>query len=775
MNQERYKCPLCHIFHNNLSKEFKNINSTFKEGSILCSTCLRKILNEENHLVFPEDLVIHRISEIEEEKESDNFNEIRNTDNNEIKHELNKSIIDEIKRDSMNKTLIQEMKHQNTNKYLITNLKTPKTKLKENNSKNILNLSYHSKSYKNINTSKNYYIKKTIKPNNNQKEKEFIENLNELNNIYVDMENNEKIFNNFNQKSFNLIENINDKFIQLEGQLAKIKKEIIDNIDNQFKYVLNFINLRRKEIFDKFKYCNYDISELINSSKIWMKTVKKENNESNIINLINTGKAINNKYTFIKEINEIFKLLEEYKENGMNVIKNEYNEMPVIINENKELIKLLNLTPYNDISNEHNKNKGIKNTDMINNSSINAENSKIYCKKLIEDKIRHNNTVSDFYKNKNQRSFKSIKNEINNTASNHSANFNRISVSKIKNDYNYNTESNEPSFPFIYSSGNTNVNNSEKKNSGKNKSKILGYKKQHESIQVNNDTDNNININFNGHIFNYNSDSNISIIFPEKNKNHKNMSSNKIRVSKNINKNKTKTPKKIGIKNKFGKFNIKKSSSFRENINNNNHNKINKIKNQNFTSNNIDAINNINKKILNIKNKENIINNFYEKTFINFIKNNNNKKNKNKNNNYKTLNNKELEKYVNYQLKKVKQNFSRINLRDLGIKLICSFYKNNKDKIYKEIKLQGCNINDNDLEILIQSLIENDITIPIINISENELTDHSLEAITNLINENENITNLILTNNSFSKKTKDKLKEIAKNKKDERFDFNIQI
>ena len=102
-----------------------------------------------------------------------------------------------------------------------------------------------------------------------------------------------------------------------------------------------------------------------------------------------------------------FKIYEEtefhYKMSCRNVIKNEYNEMPVIINENKELIKLLNLTPYNDISNEHNKNKGIKNTDMINNSSINAENSKIYCKKLIEDKIRHNNTVSNFYKNKNQR------------------------------------------------------------------------------------------------------------------------------------------------------------------------------------------------------------------------------------------------------------------------------------------------------------------------------------------------------------------------------------
>ena len=773
MEEEKYKCPLCHVTHNNLSNEFKNIN-TFKEGNNLCSTCIKKIFNEENNLMFPQDLFIHRISEIEEEKESDNNNDTRKTEKNEIRHELNKSIIDEIKRDSINKTLIQEIKHQNNNKVLITNLKSPQCIKKDNNFKNHLNLSYHSKSYKNLNRIKNYYIKKTVKVNNYSNEKEFSENNNELDNIYINIEKNENIFNNFNQKFYNLIENINDNFIQMEGKIAEIKKEIINNINNQFTSILNFINLRRKEIFDKFQYCNYDISDLINSSLTWMKEVKEEKNELNVTNLIIKGKEIDNKFNFIKEINEIFKLLERYKENGLNITKNEYNEMPVIIHENTEIIKLLNLTPYNnDISKERNKIKSNENSEINNNSSTNIESSKIYCKKIIEDKIRHNNTVSDFYQNKNKRSFKSMKQQQNSIVNNHSINFNnRISVSRIKNEIINNTESNESTLPFLYSSASTNAINSGIKNYEKNKNNFLEYKKRHESIQVNNETDNNININFNGHIFNYNSDSNISIIFPEKNKNK----NNKKKVGKNIDKNKRKTPHKIGIKNKLEKSNLKKNFSFNDNINQdtNKYIKINKVKNSPFSSNsNANIINNINKKFMKPSTKELKINNFHEKTFVSLTRNKNNKKSKNSN--YKTLNNKELEKYVNYQLKKTKKNFSRINLNDYGIQLICSYFKKSKNKVYKEIKLQGCNLNDNDLELLIQCFNENNITIPVINISENELTDSCLDSIIEYLNDNDEITNIILTNNSFSKQAKNRLKEFAKNRKEELIEFNIQL
>ena len=136
---------------------------------------------------------------------------------------------------------------------------------------------------------------------------------------------------------------------------------------------------------------------------------------------------------------------------------------------------------------------------------------------------------------------------------------------------------------------------------------------------------------------------------------------------------------------------------------------------------------------------------------------------------------KDLEKYVEYQLKKLRQNFNRINLRDYGIKLICFFYKNNKNKVYKEIKLQGCNLNDNDIKLLIKCIIEFNIKINSINISDNELTDESIESISNLIKGNNELANLIIKNNNFSKQGKKRIKESVKNKKDSSIELNIEI
>ena len=766
MKEEKFKCPICHISHNYLSKEFKNIN-IFKDKNILCYSCIKKILNEENNLTFPQNLFAHQISEIEEEKESEN-NDIVKAENNEIRHKLNKSLIDEIRRDSINKTLIQEMKYQNKNKLFVTNLNSPQSKLRNDK----INLSIHSKSYNKINSSKNYYIKKKIKVNNNlvqkinlKTENEFMEKNNELDNIYNNVEKNQKIFNNFNQKFFNLIENINDKFIQLEGQINEIKNEIINKINNQFTFISNFINLRRKEIFDKFQYCNYDISDLINSSLKWMKAVKEEKKELNITKLINKGKKINEGYNLIQEINETFILLEEYEKNGITITKNELNDMPITIKENNKIIKLLNLTSYIEISKE-NKIKSNENSEIINNNtSTNIESTKIYCKKKINDNTRYNNTVSEFFKNKNNNnSFKSITHDKNNLTKNNSVNYNKISVTKIKNDIN--TDLNESDFPFIYnpngnyalSSGNTSAKND-----------ILEYRKRHESIRVNN-TENNIT-NYNGHIFSYNSDTNTSIIFNEKDKNNENKKIISNYDSKNPSRGKN-IQKKV-IKNKFEKNKIKRCISFNKNKIKLNHSnkyiKININKKPRLTVNNQYNINN---KIIRPILKENIINNNQEKSFTNSMKNKISKKSKY---NYKTLNLKELEKYVNYQLKKLKQNFNRINLRDSGIKLICSYYRKNKNKIFKEIKLQGCHLNDKDLDLLINCLIENNITIPIINISDNELTDKSLKPIIKLINANEEISNLIMMNNSFTKQSKEKFKNISKNRKDELFELNIQI
>ena len=811
MNEENNKCPLCHIILNDISNDNKNLNNPIN-NNILCSTCINKLLKEENNLNIPNDLIENRITEMEEETEIDKTLN-RKTENNEIvRHELNKSIIEEIKRDSMNKTLIQGIKQKINQKQILSHINSQKSILNNNLNNSFSNQIKHTKSNKNIQSPENYYIKKTVKANTptcnihflpldmiclNENIKlcnkcaldkahwnheiitdnEFMGYINELNIIYDTMEKNEKMYINCNQKFFKIIENINDKFIKMENQIVEIKKDIINKINHYFIDLLNFINLRRKEIFDKYQYCNYDISDLIKSSSKWMKTVKEDIHDININNLMNSGKQINNRYNIVKEINDMFKILETFKNNGMTIIKNEFWVNPVIIKENKEIIKLLKLTPYEELSNGHNNNNYINENTERKYNSINTENSKIYCKKIIDDKIRHNNTVSDFYKNKNSQKLKSIKSEkekhIPNTKTN-SINFNRISVSKIKNDINNISQSNESTSPFLNSINTKKTLNSGYKEKTKNNNNISEYRKKCESIQVNNDTDKNININFNGHIFNYNSDNNISIIIPEKNKNKNNAKKKEIKKT-NKNKNKRNTPQKISIKKKFEKQNLKRCFSFDENTNSENNKNI-QIKKKLCLSNNSKVMNDS----INNKNSNNISQTSHnenkkicknEKSFI--------KKSKTKtskyNSNYKTLNNKDLEKYIDYQLKKSKQSFNRINLRDNGIKLVCFYYKNYITKIYKEIKMQGCNINDNDIKLLIKCFMENDITVNYLNISDNELTDECIETISNFINSKKDIANISMKNNLFSKKGIKRLKEIVKNKKDKSNEFNIEI
>ena len=812
MKEENNKCPLCHIILNDISNDNKNLNNPIN-NNILCSTCINKLLKEENNLNIPNDLIENRITEMEEETEIDKTLN-RKTENNEIvRHELNKSIIEEIKRDSMNKTLIQGIKQKINQKQILSHINSQKSILNNNLNNSFSNQIKHTKSNKNIQSPEKYYIKKTVKANTptcnihflpldmiclNENIKlcnkcaldkahwnheiitdnEFMGYINELNIIYDTMEKNEKMYINCNQKFFEIIENINDKFIKMENQIVEIKKDIINKINHYFIDLLNFINLRRKEIFDKYQYCNYDISDLIKSSSKWMKMVKEDIHDININNLMNSGKQINNRYNIVKEINDMFKILETFKNNGMTIIKNEFWVNPVIIKENKEIIKLLKLTPYEELSNGHNNNNNYinENTERKYNS-INTENSKIYCKKIIDDKIRHNNTVSDFYKNKNSQKLKSIKSEkekhIPNTKTN-SINFNRISVSKIKNDLNNISQSNESTSPFLNSINTKKTLNSGYKEKTKNNNKISEYRKKCESIQVNNDTDKNININFNGHIFNYNSDNNISIIIPEKNKNKNNAKKKEIKKT-NKNKNKRNTPQKISIKKKFEKQNLKRCFSFDENTNSENNKNI-QIKKKLCLSNNSKVMNDS----INNKNSNNISQTSHnenkkicknEKSFIKKTKTKTSKYNSN----YKTLTNKDLEKYIDYQLKKSKQSFNRINLRDNGIKLVCFYYKNYITKIYKEIKMQGCNLNDNDIKLLIKCFMENDITVNYLNISDNELTDECIETISNFINLKKDIANISMKNNLFSKKGIKRLKEIVKNKKDKSNEFNFEI
>ena len=155
MKQEKYQCPLCLVSHN-LSNEHSNKNFQNNE-KLFCSSCISKLLNKENNLVFPNDFFDHtHIKPIDQLKVEQNKRENKNE---EINHQsINNSIIEELKEQSIKKTLIiQEIKHQSKNKPLLNEI-SQQQNTQNNNAKN--------EARDNSSTSsKKYYVKKTVKVN----------------------------------------------------------------------------------------------------------------------------------------------------------------------------------------------------------------------------------------------------------------------------------------------------------------------------------------------------------------------------------------------------------------------------------------------------------------------------------------------------------------------------------------------------------------------------------------------------------------------------------
>ena len=923
MEEDKYKCPLCHISHNyNNNKKIDNYN----DDKYLCSSCINKLLSKENNLVFPHDFIDYKNININQINSSKN----NNITNDQIKNKsINDSIIEEIRQQSKNKILVEEKKHLVNHKSLINGMQQIQNNQNISNNHNIPNnQNITSNNIENIKNEK-CYVKKSIKVNyklsekkikefeNNHNythicnihslplniicidekqqicsqcvlnnnhlnhkviiEKDFIEYIKELYKIYSNIESNQKKYNNFSQEKFYVIEDINNILLESEKNLTTLKNKIINNINNQFNTILNFMNLRRKEILEKYQYSNYDISNLIETAQNWMNLVSEkltlsninnnnfkninvlqmlDNDENkNIFNLINKGKQLNEKYNFIKEIYQIIDKLEIYKKEGINIkqndeiINNIIGQSKIIyIEENQNLIKDLNLTAYNNlikelntkektektfkskqknnldinintnndilINYEFNKNKNkrkmLKN-NIIDNKIINGEikgknkKHKIYFRKIPEEIGLVNFTENEFYKDKTPKIKPNTNSKINLIQTQMNSKINSISKKKFKNEMNFTELKNESSFPVLNNvskidkidkkinkllrnktTGNMNTKLNEKNN-------FLKTKSKNESIELSNYNDNKININFNGHIFNYNSDSNFSINIPELNNTQKKIKNgNKEEENNNSNSNSNNkitdifellTPKKeeIHIKKLKSSDNpkIMRCFSFNGDTNKNkNHKKIKKKHSSNsITIKNNNSLNNTNNNILYMgTGVTGTSGNFFkneEQTFRNFDFFG--KKEKKVKTNYKTLNKNELEKYINYQMKKLKINFNRINLKDIGIKIICSIFKKNKNKKYKEIKLQGCNLCDTDFEIFSKCLIENNIIIPIINLTENKLGDDSTFTILDFIGKYHEIKSLYLSNNLFSKGIKDKIREIIKIKNNQNNVIFIQI
>ena len=131
----------------------------------------------------------------------------------------------------------------------------------------------------------------------------------------------------------------------------------------------------------------------------------------------------------------------------------------------------------------------------------------------------------------------------------------------------------------------------------------------------------------------------------------------------------------------------------------------------------------------------------------------------------------ELKKYINIQMKRTSPIFNRINMQGLGIQLLCSYIHKNQIKKYKELKLPGCNLNDDDFILLVKCLIDNELEIPILNVSYNKIGDNSAKYIIEINKRKSHLKNIFLYNNSFSKTFIEKMKNINKNKDPDNIKF----
>jgi hypothetical protein len=151
------------------------------------------------------------------------------------------------------------------------------------------------------------------------------------------------------------------------------------------------------------------------------------------------------------------------------------------------------------------------------------------------------------------------------------------------------------------------------------------------------------------------------------------------------------------------------------------------------------------------------------KTYYNF-RNKNGSKTKAVNTSFINKDINELQKIINTQMKKSNPVFNRINMTEHGTQLLCEYMQNNKNKKYNEMKLPGCNLNDNDFCMIVKSLIENEIELPILNLSYNKISDNSAKYIFEIITKKSCVKNIYLYNNIFSKSFIDKIKNYNKDK-----------
>lgn len=117
--------------------------------------------------------------------------------------------------------------------------------------------------------------------------------------------------------------------------------------------------------------------------------------------------------------------------------------------------------------------------------------------------------------------------------------------------------------------------------------------------------------------------------------------------------------------------------------------------------------------------------------------------------------------FIKTQLKNESANFSRIDIGEEGVELICAILDTKKGGKYKEIKLVKSNLTDDSVIMLINSIIDNNINVGNLNLSNNGLSDEIGEGVIYMLKNYSYLKTLYLTNNAFTVQMKDKIKSYS--------------
>ncbi len=453
MEFEKLKCPIC----NNLYDSSLHIPKILINcGHTICSFCISIKIHENsnNEIICPYDLLAN--NNITSADLLPTNRSLIDLIENFDKNEKNKNL--EINISPLENTTSDFLRKSNSIRTSLKN-KPSNICLKHSLPLNIICVDDKKKICSQCALQSNHFNHQIFT------DEEFMNQIDNLIDLFQDVDNkSQKYLNKNNISSSFILEKLNQKFNIYKENINKKIKALIDNIIFQKNMILIFLDERKNEILKKYNSTSYNIKQLIDQTKKWMNLVQNkleilneikdptieciqlidDDSNKNQIKLIQTGKQLNDRFSFINQTENIIQNLEEYENNGIIITLNEkvFNQIIIkkpnenkiiknnlfIIYENNDLVNKLNLKNYifenySSKNNQHESNKisNISNDfiDEYNNLElkqsylINRE-SDLSAEKII-DEIDNNissksliNVFDDNFNNNKKQSFINI-------------------------------------------------------------------------------------------------------------------------------------------------------------------------------------------------------------------------------------------------------------------------------------------------------------------------------------------------------------------------------